>query len=120
MSCNWHAASATVALAESHFLPRESQALAFQAWLVTLACHCCQVGFPNLKPAGPRPETRQAVHNLTVVSFFPELERTGPPVGGRQHSPTRSRAARAAGAGGARDDRTDDDEALQTARRVMA
>ncbi len=40
-------------------------------------------------------------------------ERTGPPVGGRQHSPTRSRAGRAAGAGGARDDRTDDDETLQ-------
>ncbi len=51
--------------------------------------------------------------------FFPESKRTGPPVGGRPHSPTRSRAG---ARGGARDDMTDseDDETLQTARRVMA
>ncbi len=58
--------------------------------------------------------------------FFPESERTGPPVGGRPHlhSPTRSVCgpgrARAAGAGGARDDMTEDTETLQTASRVMA
>jgi hypothetical protein len=41
---------------------------------------------------------------------FPESERTGPPVGGRPHSTTRS--------GGASDDMTDDDESLQTATRA--
>jgi hypothetical protein len=54
--------------------------------------------------------------NKQVMLFFPESERTGPPVGGRPHSPTRARA----GARGASDDMTEDDETLQTASRVMA
>ncbi len=54
---------------------------------------------------------------VPICPFFPESERTGPPVGSRQHSTTRSLAA---DAGGASNDRTDDDETLQTAMRVMA
>jgi hypothetical protein len=47
-----------------------------------------------------------------LKSFFPESERTGPPVRTRPPGPRRERAA---GAGGARDDMTEDDETLQTA-----